>query len=219
MRTALLLSVAVGLFLATASVLATDGVRTESSWTFKVFLDDSQIGFHEYRLIERPDGLRRIEAEARFDVKFLFINAFRYRHEIQETWSGNCLTEVQARTNSNGKKTEVEGLLTASGFLLEAGDDEQRLGDCVMTFAYWNPEFLKADRLLNPQTGEFLDVDVQTEDTDRIIVDGKDFAAECYLVTARQMEVRVCYSADDNRWLALESPTKGGRTLRYELNT
>ena len=218
MRAALVLSAVVGVLFA-ASVLATDGGKTESSWTFNVFLDDSQIGYHEYRLIERPDGLRRIEARAQFDVKFLFINAFRYRHEIQETWSGNCLTAVQARTNSNGKKTQVEGSLTDSGFLLEAGEAERRLGDCVMTFAYWNPEFLKADRLLNPQTGEFLDVDVEAIDTGRIVVSGKNYDADCYLVTARQLEVRVCYSADDNRWLALESPTKGGRTLRYELNT
>lgn len=202
-----------------AAAFATDTKPSESSWTFNVFLDDSQIGYHEFRLIERPDGERRVEAEARFDVKFLFISAFRYRHEIQETWSGNCLTEVQARTNSNGRKTEVEGTLTDAGFLLDAGEVERRLGDCVMTFAYWNPEFLKADRLLNPQTGEFLDVEVEALETDRIVVDGKEFTADCYLVTARQMDVRVCYSAEDNRWLALESPTKGGRTLRYELKT
>lgn len=206
------------LFGAAAAALAADD-RSESSWTFNVFLDDSQIGYHEYRLIERADGLRQVEATARFDVKFLFINAFRYRHEIQETWAGNCLTEVQARTNSNGKKTEIDGLLTDSGFLLESGEDERRLGDCVMTFAYWNPAFLEADRLLNPQTGEFLDVEVQTVDTDRVVLDGEDFAAHCYRVTARQVEVKVCYSAEDNRWLALESPTKGGRVLRYELNT
>lgn len=212
-------AITAALLLAAAGAVATDGGDIESSWTFNVYLDDSQIGYHEYHLIEQQDGLRRIEANARFDVRFLFINAFRYRHEIEETWSGNCLTEVQARTDSNGKKTAVKGSLTESGFLLELGDDERRLGDCIMTFAYWNPEFLKADRLLNPQTGEFLDVDVQPVDTDRIVVDGKDFAAECFRVTARQIDVRVCYSADDNRWLALESPTKGGRTLRYELNT
>ncbi len=219
MRASLVLTAALGILLAAAAALATDGGKTESSWTFNVFLDDSRIGYHEYRLIERPDGLRRIEAEARFDVKFLFINAFRYRHEIQETWSGNCLTEVQARTDSNGKKTEVEGSLTDAGFLLEAGEDERRLGNCIMTFAYWNPEFLKAERLLNPQTGDFLDVDVQVVDTDSVVLGGKDFPAQCYQVTASQIEVRVCYSAEDQRWLALESPTKGGRTLRYELNT
>ncbi len=219
MRAALSLVASAAVLVGAGNALATDVERNESSWTFNVFLDDSQIGYHEYRLIEGPDGERRVEAEARFDVKFLFINAFRYRHEIQETWSGNCLTEVQARTNSNGKKTEVEGTLTDTGFVLDAGDVEQRLDDCVMTFAYWNPEFLKAERLLNPQTGDFLDVEVESLDTDHIVVDGKDFAADCYLVTARGIEVRVCYSAEDNRWLALESPAKGGRTLRYELNT
>lgn len=212
------------IFVATACLMGANAPEPESareqrSFTFDVFLDDSKIGYHEFRLVEQAEGKRRLEAEARFDVKFLFINAFRYRHEIEETWSGDCLVDVQARTNSNGKKTEVEGTLTDSGFLVESGDDERKLGDCVMTFAYWNPEFLNADSLLNPQTGEFLDVEIRRLDRDEVKVSGKTYRAECYEITAKATEVRVCYSADDNRWLALESPAKGGRTLRYELST
>ncbi len=197
---------------------ATDTGELESQFSFDVYLDNSRIGYHEYRLVERPDGVRRLEAEARFDVKFLFVNAFRYRHEIEETWEGNCLTGVQARTDSNGKKTSVEGFLTEAGFILDAGDSRKDLGDCVMTFAYWNPAFLEADRLLNPQTGEFLDVEIVPLQREALFVDGQEIEARCYEITSRNVTVRVWYSVDDERWLALESPTRGGRTLRYELN-
>ena len=53
-----------GILFGAAAALAADD-RSESSWTFNVFLDDAQIGYHEYRLIERADGLRQVEATAR----------------------------------------------------------------------------------------------------------------------------------------------------------
>lgn len=202
-----------------AVTASTDETGSERRFKFDVYLDDSRIGFHEYRLIERDGDVRKVEATAKFDVKFLFINAFRYRHDIEESWSGNCLTAVDASTNSNGKKTDVEGELTDSGFVLRAGDERKRLDDCVMTFAYWNPAFLEEDRLLNPQTGEFLEVDVEELDADTINVNGNQVRATGYAIEARELEVRVWYSDDDRRWVALESPTRSGKILRYELST
>jgi hypothetical protein len=210
----------IAFFLPVAATVEASGPESaESRWTFSVYLDDSEIGYHDYRLVERSNGVRRIEAKARFDVKFLFINAFRYRHEIEETWDGDCLTEVYAQTNSNGKKTRIAGELTDNGFFVETGNAEERLGECVMTFAYWNPEFLNADRLLNPQTGEFLDVEIVPMPSTTLNVDGHQVEADCYEINARELTVRVWYSQEDQRWLALESPTKGGRILRYELKT
>ncbi len=196
---------------------ASDDTASTRAWAFDVFLDDSRIGSHEFRLEEHSDGQRRLQAEARFDVKFLFINAFKYRHEIEETWSGNCLTGVEARTNSNGKQTEVVGELGAKGFTILSDDAEAALGDCVMTFAYWNPAFLEQPRLLNPQTGEFLEVNVESLGQRSMLRAGKGVMADGYEITARNMEVRVWYSPDAE-WLALESSTKGGRVIRYELD-
>jgi len=202
-----------------AALAAPESSASEKRWKFDVYLDDSRIGFHEFRLLEKEGGIRKVEATARFDVKFLFINAFRYRHEIEESWSGNCLTAVDASTNSNGKKTDVEGELTESGFVIRSGDDRKRLDSCVMTFAYWNPAFLEEERLLNPQTGEFVEVDVEKLDERVVNLGGREIEATGYAIKARELSVRVWYSRQDQRWVALESPTKGGRILRYELST
>lgn len=207
----------VAAFVALAASAATGGAPGRA-WMFDVYLDDSKIGSHEFRLEERADGSLRLNAKARFDVRILFINAFRYRHEIEETWSGNCLTGVVATTDSNGKQTEVQGEMTEDGFTVIAGGDETPLSDCVMTFAYWNPAFLEQQRLLNPQTGEFLDVDVEPLGDEPLVMSGETVPAKGYLVTAKNMEVRVWYSPD-SEWLALVSPTKGGRKIRYELRT
>ena len=96
------------------------------------------------------------------------------------------------------------------------GDQAEALDSCVMTFAYWNPAFLQQPRLLNPQSGEYLPVDVQPLGKSEVIVRGDTVVASAYRVKARNAELTVWYS-DENEWLGLESVAKGGRIIRYEL--
>ncbi len=181
---------------------------------FDVYLDDSRIGYHRYDFQTQQDG-RRVISEANFDVKFLFFTAFRYRHRNAEQWSNNCLAEIDAETDSNGKRTVVSGMRTESGFLIERGDDALELPRCVKTFAYWNPSFLDEPKLLNPQTGEFLAVDVKQLEPTQLDIGGREVMARPYKLTAKNVELTIWYSTDDE-WLALESVAKGGRILRYE---
>ncbi len=203
---------------ATTGVLASEANTNARDWNFDVYLDDSRIGFHRFSIEESNDGELRLQAEAKFDVRFLFFNAFRYRHRIEETWSGDCLVALEATTDSNGKSSAVGGMLTESGFLVEQGDQSRELERCVMTFAYWNPAFLEQPRLLNPQTGEYVDVDVTAVGNGTLELNGRTVDARGYKIHARNMEVTVWYSVS-GEWVALESPAKGGRTLRYELST
>ena len=85
-----------------------------------------------------------------------------------------------------------------------------------MTFAYWNPNFLEQSRLLNPQSGEYMPVNVEPLGKQEVMVRGDTVVAQAYRLTARNTELTVWYS-DDNEWLGLESVAKGGRIIRYEL--
>ena len=182
---------------------------------FDVFLDGSKIGFHRYT-IDGSAGTAAVSSEARFDVRFLFLTAFRYRHRTSETWTDGCLAAIDARTDSNGREFEVRGARTDAGFVVDAGDESRRLSGCVMTFAYWNPDFLAQNRLLDPQTGEYLEVDVEELGRDTVNLDGRDVPARSVRIHARDLQVTLWYS-DDAQWLALESVATGGRVLRYEL--
>ncbi|MDJ0940870.1 MAG: DUF6134 family protein [Woeseiaceae bacterium] len=184
---------------------------------FDVYLDESLIGFHKFRINELGP-VREVQSEANFDVKFLFITAFRYRHSLEERWVDGCLAELAARTNSNGKKTTIVGELTDDAFVIETSGERAALPPCVSTFAYWNPGFLEQPKLLNPQTGEYLEVSVEALPPRPISASGREQDARGFMITAKQFEVTVWYSEKDNRWLALESPAKGGRTIRYELS-
>lgn len=187
----------------------------EKAWEFRVLLDGSEIGTHQFEL--QDDGQRRLlESRAKFDVKFLFFTAYTYRHNNTEEWSDNCLVDIEARTVTNGKTQTVAGEKQGDNFIVERADEKVELPACVMTFAYWNPQFLEQPRLLNPQTGEFLDVEVESLPPETLTVRGEAREAQRYRVSAKDMDLKLWYSRD-NEWLALESVAKGGRIIRYEL--
>ena len=209
-------TIAVSLVTLVASGVSLAEDSASKTLMFDVFLDGKRIGYHRFEI----DGSRNnaaVRSEASFDVKFLFVTAFTYRHSARENWTGGCLEEIEARTDSNGKELNVVGERTGDAFVIDTGEDEARLPECVMSFAYWNPGFLEQPRLLNPQTGEYVDVEVQELGKDIVRLDGREIPARSVRLTARQMDITLWYS-ENAEWLALESVAKGGRILRYELS-
>ena len=187
-----------------------------SDWRFEVLLDDKEIGYHEFRLSD--DGRRQVlETEASFDVKLLFITAFRYRHQNTEIWNDGCLASIEAATNNNGDLLEVSGQQLNDAFRVTRQSGQETLEDCVQTFAYWNPEILKSERLLNSQTGEYEQVSVVLEGEDQVLVNDMPVDALRYRLIAEAGDIKLWYSNDEaRRWLALEAPAKGGRKIRYK---
>ena len=198
-----------------ASGVAASPGEAQRSWQFSVLLDGSPIGYHRFELMSRESELE-VRSEASFDVRFLFINAFRYRHSNRELWEGECLRVIESSTRQNGEEFAVSGERLPEGLKIEANGRSDRLDGCVMTFAYWNPRFLEQSRLLHPQTGEYMSVDVQPLGREELTVRGETITASAYHVKARNVDITVFYS-DDNEWLGLESVAKGGRIIRYVL--
>ncbi len=183
-------------------------------WEFEVLLNDMEIGLHTFDIIRTEDG-RRMETQASFDVRFLFVTAFRYRHQNTEIWRDGCLASIDAVTDNNGEQLAVNGGATEESFDLAGPQGSESLSGCVQTFAYWNPEILNADRLLNSQTGEYEAIDVVYAGPDTVDVGGTTIDADRYTMTAKGGDISLWYSSDDQRWLALEAPAQGGRTIRY----
>ena len=183
-------------------------------WEFEVLLNDKEIGVHTFDVTRTEDG-RRMETEASFDVRFLFVTAFRYRHQNTEVWRNGCLSSIDAVTNNNGEQLAVNGGATDESFDVDGPAGSESLSGCVQTFAYWNPEILSAERLLNSQTGEYETVEVAYAGADAIAVGDRTIEADRYTMTAKGGDISLWYSSDDQRWLALEAPAKGGRTIRY----
>jgi len=201
--------------LATAAVLvsghATGADLATREWRFNVSLDGKPIGNHRFVLRDVGES-RELTSEARFRVRVLFFDAYRYDHRAREWWRGDCLEKLEARTDANGKETVVSGMRSLCEFRL-GGNPTAPLAACVQTFAYWNPRILDARQLLNPQTGEY--VPVKALLMGRETVAGQPADRYRLLGTGRTpVQIDLWYSPDRD-WLALESLTPEGHRLHY----
>jgi len=184
-------------------------------WRFNALLDGKPIGHHNFHLVE-SGGRRELSSEARFNVKLLFVTVYTYVHDDKETFQGDCLTSIDARTDDNGEKLPVKGSQEAQAFSVTNSKGPQTLPACIMTFAYWNPRMLEQKQLLNSQTGRYETVKIDKVGEESILAGGKQQPATKYLLTGDKLKIELWYSKD-MQWLGLQSTAEGGRKLRYEL--
>ena len=143
-------------------------------------------------------------------MKILFVNILKYRHQNREVWEDGCLSKIESTTRSNKKKFKVSGSKDRYNFSIDTLAENTIHQGCLYTFAYWNPDFLLQDRLVNSQTGEIEEVTVSRLDTESKSLTG-------YLVNAKEGPIKVWYA--DETWIGLESTLKNGRTLRYQIDS
>jgi hypothetical protein len=195
-----------------ASFASTAGA---SEWPFTAYLDGKEIGQHRFAIAEN-NGFLQLTSEADFTVKVLFINAYQYQHRAVELWQDDCLHSLEASTRENRDLSKVQGKRMEGEFRVEGPKGQLQLPACAMTFAYWNPKMLQQDKLLNPQTGEWLDVSIMKLGRESIEVRGRQVDARRYRLTAPKMKIDLWYSTD-GQWLALESTTPEGYLISYKL--
>lgn len=186
----------------------------DRQWNFTVYLDDKEIGYHRF-IVDQDTEYKRVVSEAQFDVKIWFVNAYEYRHYNRETWENGCLVKVNAATDDNGDLSQVVAQ-RQDGQLVFTRPDQKQLEGCVRSYAYWSPDLLNTQSLLNTQTGEYQDVDVEYVGQDRVMVRNRLQEAKHYQIRNAEFVIDLWYS-DDNQWLALQSSTENGATLRYRI--
>jgi hypothetical protein len=181
---------------------------------FKVYLDQDPIGEHSFEIRSSGD-VAEVSSRASFDINFWIFTAYRYRHQSQETWRDGCLQRIDASTDDNGKDYRIRGDEIGEALALSVNGESRSLPGCVMTFAYWDRDFLEQDNLLNPQTGELVPVRVLAEGTEPISFGGEEVAAARYKLSTDELDLVLWYS-DEHGWIGLESDTGKGKTLRYQ---
>jgi hypothetical protein len=188
---------------------------TDGTYTFKVFLDDKEIGTQRF-VVSSSNGRTDVDIEARFEVTFWFITAYRYRHINSEVWDGGCLRRIRSHTDDNGRTFFVRGTHAADRLTLVTHAGTTTVDGCVKTFAYWDQDFLWSRSLLNSQTGEMNPVSTTRLGHEVIPVRGRSTNATHYRLVADTFSVDLWYSPR-GEWLALESTTADNARLRYEL--
>jgi hypothetical protein len=88
-----------------------------------------------------------------------------------------------------------------------------------MTFAYGNPKILEQKKLMNSQSGEYLDVDIQFIREENHTVKGEDILTDLWRIEANiddgDLLIHLWYDKNMN-WVSLKSQTPIGDML-YKL--
>lgn len=187
----------------------------ERVYEFDVNLDKRPIGTHRFTVRRHDDGAASIQSTASFDVRLLGITAYRYRHQATERWTDDCLAQIDATTDDNGRRLQVSGLRREDRFQLEQPASTP-LPVCLSAYAYWNRDLLLRQRsLLNPQTGRLDALRVEPLGRETLQVKGESVPADRFRLHAAQNTIDLWYSLRGD-WLRLESLT-GSRRLIYRL--
>ncbi len=187
-------------------------------WSFDVYLDKSKIGKHTFSL----DNNNVLTSRAKFNVKVLFIDAYKYDHTAKEQWKGDCLSSLEANTVENKVVTNVKADSATGSFQLTSARAAQPFPSCVMTFAYWNPRILEQAKLLNPQNAEYLNITVEKLANESIMVKTKPTETTHYKLKGaldgkNKLNIELWYNLK-NEWVALKSITPEGYAIVYKLN-
>ena len=182
-------------------------------WNFDAVLNDKVIGQHTF-IYENEKTI----SNANFKFEYLFMD-FIYQHKSTETWQEGCLKTISSKTDDDGDLYEVSGHSGTNKFLVTTNNKTTELPSCVMTFAYGNPKILDQKKLMNSQSGEYLDVDIQFIREENHIVKGEDILTDLWQIEANiddgDLLIHLWYDKNMN-WVSLKSQTPIGDML-YKL--
>ena len=190
------------------------GIAASKTLSFDVYLDDKKIGKHQVSISD-GDNEKFVEVKANMQLSLLFITLFSYEHEAQERWQQGCIAKLDTRTLDDGEKLTVTGRKIDNGFEVISSDETQLLSDCVRTFAYWDPQLLSSDYLLNTQNGKYEPAELVNEGESSLSFNGANYGEQRFrLNVGENVVINLWYDAENN-WQALETEVAGGRKLRY----
>jgi len=128
---------------------------------FDVIRKGDVIGIHEIAF-SREENRLVVDIAIDIEVSFLFFTAYSYTHRAREVWQGDRLVRLQSETDDNGKILRVDAEAAGDGMRIrDATGEEQLVKGELLATTYWNSATLQAERLLNTQTGEVMDVRIE----------------------------------------------------------
>ena len=196
--------------------------ESKQSFYFTAFLDDDPIGYHYFDVTQSDNRITTIVSEAEFDIKFLFMTVYRYKHNNIEVWNDYCLTSMNAVTDDNGDNLKVTLSPSETGVVIETQKNSTVAESCVRSFAYWDPDLIKHNKLLNSQTGELIEIDISYIGSEVIQVKSQAVLSERFQISGKDkqgldIEIDLWYS-ENKQWLALRSKLENGSYLHYRIS-
>ena len=181
--------------------------EAEKSWSFKVLINDREVGSHRFEVVEQGE-LLSVTSKMALDFKVLLIKRVVYQHQATETWNAGCLTGASSETSRQGKKLRLQAGALGSGLSVQSEQGSALLEGCVRSFAYWDPKLLQSENLLNIETGEYLPVVISSR------ISAEDSTTHMTIALPKG-DIHLQYDASGD-WMSLQTKLKTGAELKYQ---
>jgi len=181
--------------------------EVERRWDFTVSLNGREVGSHNF-VVREEGGRRSVSSSMRLDFRLLLVKRVSYQHQANEVWQDGCLVEVSSQTERNGKTFAVESRAVGSGLAVISNDGVEVYSGCVRSFAYWEPEWLQGQNLLNVETGKNVPVSISQSVSSEVNMNHITIAAP-------KGDIYLQYDAQGD-WLSLQTKLPIVGELRYQ---
>jgi hypothetical protein len=181
--------------------------EAEKRWSFKVLINDREVGSHQFVVVEQGE-LLSVTSTMALDFKVLLIKRVTYQHQATETWDAGCLTGASSEASRQGKKLRLQAGSLGSGLSVQSEQGSALIEGCVRSFAYWDPKLLQGENLLNIETGEYLPVVISSR------ISAEDSTTHMTIALPKG-DIHLQYDAAGD-WLSLQIKLKTGAELKYQ---
>lgn len=182
------------------------GIPADNVLAYEVFRNDTRIGFHHMQF-SRKDGEVRVDIHIELDVSLGFIPLFSYTHDNTEIWRDGVLQSLVSKTDNNGDLAFADLALKENSYLGTGSRYDGGLGLPIMPTSYFDPNFVRQQRLISSQDGRLLEVSVAYLGPEQVPDINGSVEAHRFRLTG-DLEIDIWYTGD-GRWVRTEF-SRGG---------
>lgn len=192
--------------------MATDGAVID----FTVLRKGKPFGTHKLSFDRDEDGELTVTTDVDLQVKFGPITAFKYRLDSVENWVEGQLVSLSGKSNNDGRKGKVVAEVADDQLMVEGTKFNGALPLATIPSSHWNRLQVYQGQMLSTETGEVLDIEVDTLGEDIVQVDGQDLETTHYRLKS-DITVDLWYD-NQSRWVKLAFEVRG-QDIEYVLNS
>ncbi|MBL8699798.1 MAG: hypothetical protein JNK67_15575 [Alphaproteobacteria bacterium] len=178
--------------------------------TFTVLRDGSPIGTHRVDFARDGESLR-VDIAIDLEVRMFAIPVYRYGHRSTERWRAGRLVGLSARTDDDGKRSEVRATAAPGGLVIEGSGGRFVAPADTKPTSYWHEDMTRRQRFLDTQNGTLLDVKVRPLGSSRALVAGHEIDMRSYELSG-DLSSRLGYGPT-GEWVELNFEARGSRIV------
>jgi hypothetical protein len=178
---------------------------------FEVLRNGKPVGQHRTQFLRR-DGFLVVDSKMTLSIRFMFIEAYRYRYEATEHWCDGRLVKLEATVDANGDRSRTYAAADGDRLSIEGPDGRASAPLGVISTNHWHAGVLDTDTVLNTLTGNLNRVRIERCATPNPDGEGPAGAA-CYDYSG-DLSARVWYDRE-GRWVGLAFDGEDGSRFEY----